>query len=234
MTGEEVLERVRWYAGDRSIGHFIEINRALRDWCYLASLPWLREVQGGALIFRATQSVYPVGEFGLRRLDSIWAQASDSGRWHELDEYQVRDFELYVNNLTQDDGTTDTGRPAIYCFQGPACLAIRIAPTADKDYNGRVSGVANTPTVEWDKPLPGPEECHEHVALLAAGYHIEAEAARELRGADSEITVMRAQQLMSLARGKQAEATAKLREATREQLQNRLVDLKPIKTKLFR
>mgnify|MGYP001587210372 FL=1 len=174
MNGEDVLEQVRYFAEDPQISHYIEINRALRWYVRATSFPWLRSVDDIAITFKTNVNAYHLGEFGLRSIRRIWYQDSDDNTWNEITEVQPQLFESERNKQLDQSGNETTDTPRVFCFsQFSGISAIRITPTPDADYGGRIDGIVNSPMVGRLTELPGPEEYHDIVYKCAAAYHLE-------------------------------------------------------------
>ena len=192
MTGEETLNLARLLANEHDVSSFHQINRALRRYCRETGFTWLRSVDDAALTFLPDTTEYILSDIGLRRIDRIWIQDNTSEKWLLLEERDPESFETEVTNSKRSDGSDDTNRPIFWKLEGSN---LTVTPTADTTYAGRIDGIVNTPVAERTKDLPGPEEYHEVVARLAAGYLIQDKAQRILEDASSEIDLAKAQAL---------------------------------------
>lgn len=234
MTGEELLDYVRFRVADHGLENYVLGNRALQEYCSHTGFTWLRDVEGAAIRFQADKVEYPIHEFGLRRIDHIWVQDSDSGEWTLLTELTPQGFEEYVQDVTADDGTEDADPPARYCLQGPNLLTLRISPTPSQAYEGRVSGIANTPAIERLKELPGPSEYHRIVGDLWAGMQLEHEALTRIKTTTSQDGLLIAQGLDAKGKGMQETARAGMHKVVRDTFPNRTGNLRWKKVPLAR
>ena len=234
MNGEELLSYVRHRVADHQLDNYVHGNRALREYCQHTGFNWLREVEGAAIQFIADRAEYPLAEFGLRRIDGIWVQDATSQEWTLLVEKTLQTFEEYVGTVTDDSGDEDEDPPAVYTLQGPDLLTLRVSPTPSQSYQGRVSGIANTPVIERLKELPGPIEYHAIVGDLWAGFQLEHEGLLRLKSAETENQLFVARGLMDNGRAGVAVAHAAMQKVVRDTFPNRTGSLRWKKLKLTR
>ena len=208
MTGEEVLNLARRLSNDHGTGSWHHVNSALRRYCRETGFAWLRAVDDAALTFLSGVTEYALADLGLRRISRVWVQDSDSSRWILLEEADPLAFEEIVRLARDDNGNDEDDRPTHWKLEGSF---VTVAPTPDQSYNGRITGIVDTPAVERTKELPGPVEYHDVVARLAASYQIQANALTIIEGADSDIAIAKSQSLMGIARQFEQSALADLR-----------------------
>ena len=232
MIGEEVLERIRQYSGDHGLSVYLHADRALREYCQTIGFSWLQRVEGAAFSFQTGVTEYNLGSLGLRRIDAIWVRASVDGRWHFVEEMQAVNFEEAVNARVNADGAVDESIPTNFLMFGDGFPHIRVTPTPDEDFDGRIDGISETPIMQRTTELPGPAEFHDQVALLAAGYVLEEEVTQKLREGSTDPNTL--QLLMSDARSRIQAATARFSRAVRDDTPNRLKSLEFTKTPLAR
>ena len=231
MTGEEILNLVKFHSGDHQVGDFIQINRALRDYCQTTGFDWLRDVDDAGINFLTGETEYSLADFAMRRLNFVWVRGSTDARWHPVEEMPLLSFEQEVARNRNQDGTDDTNRPQRFSLAGGI---LRVTPTPDKNYDGRLDGIASSPVAERTRELPGPAEFHESVAILAAGFVLQALAKDKSVGAETEVDVVLAQNLRQEGNGLEQRARKMIDRAVRDGFPNRLFDLQPVKTPLMR
>ena len=231
MTGEEILNLVRFHSGDHQVSDFNEINRALRDYCQTTGFPWLRELNEVAFVFRSGVTTYALSFQGLRRINFIWTRDPDDLHWYPVEELTSLSFEEEVARSRNADGSDNTNRPKFFALEG---ADIRVTPTPDQDYAVRVDGIVSSPMAEWSNDLPGPADFHEGVALLAAAFVLQGMARDKMVGSGSESEIGTAQGIGQIASGFEQRARAMFSRSVRDNFPNRLFDLRPTKTPIAR
>ena len=231
MTGEEAINLTRWHAQDAGISSYIELNRALREYCQTTSYPWLRQVEGAAIEFLAGEQVYAMPDFQLRRLERVWTQHPDSLKWTALDESDLVSVERLVFENRDQDGNDQTRQPLHFLWTG---TELRVVPTPDQTYSGRFDGIVGTPVIERNGQLPGPPEYHEIVPLMAAGFEIQREARRKIRAGGDENAQSSASSLMRMGADLIGQARAKFPKVVRDSTSSRMQSLSWGKTPLSR
>ena len=232
MTGEQILTLVRQLTNEHDIGSWHQIHRALRRYCRETGFPWLRNVDDAALTFLADTTEYLLADLELRRIDRVWIQDDTTSRWLMLEERDPESFETAVTEWRKSDGTDDTDRPIYWKIEGSI---LTVTPTPDQSYNGRIDGIVNTPVVERTKTLPGPEEYHELVARLAAGYHVQDRAQRILEEAKTDIDLAKSQQLFAVGKNHERGALTEIADfLVRDSKPNRMTSLQWDKTPLMK
>ena len=231
MTGEEAITLARYHAQDAGIATYIELNRALREYCQATGFSWLRQVEGAAIVFTAGDVEYALADIALRRIERVWTQHPDSLKWSALDETDLLGYERRVAENRDEEGNDDTRQPTHFLLAGSV---LRIGPTPDQSDAGRFDGLVETPVIERNQELPGPREYHEIVPILAAGYEVQAEARRRIAAATDESGIIVARELMSVGRDLEGRARAKFPAAMRDATPNRLQTLQWPKTPLMR
>lgn len=234
MTGEELLDYVRYRVADHGLDNYVQCNRALREYCQQAGFDWLREVNAVALTFETDRTEYPLHELGLRRIDRVWVQDADSGEWTSLEERRGLTFERSVRDYTDDEGDVEDVAPIWFEIHGENLSVLRIGPAPGQPYEGRMDGIAQTPVIERLKELPGPPEYHPIVGDLAVGYVLEHEGLVRLKDAASQDQLFIAQAIGKRGREAAADAKAQLIRVVRDSFPNRLASLKPRKQPLMR
>lgn len=252
MTGEELLGYVRSRVADHEMDNYTNGQRALQYYCTHTGFTWLQEVNGAAVVFQANESEYPLGDLGLRRIDHIWRQDSDSGEWVLMHEATLQSFEQHVadhisttqlrdttTGLTSTAGSTLSSSsldvPNFYTLQGSNILTLRVTPTPGASVQGRIDGIANTPQIERLKELPGPSEYHILIGDIWVGYEMEHQSV--LMRKEPGITqdrLLAARDLGSIGQREVATATMMLERVVRDTFPNRTGSLKWKKTALMR
>jgi len=231
MNGEEAINLARWHAQDTGISTYIELNRALREYCQATDFPWLREVEGAAMEFVEGVQSYTMPDIQLRRLERVFTQHPDSEKWEPLDESDLVSFERTVQENRDADGNDRTRQPLEFTWTG---TELRVVPTPDQTYAVRFDGIVGTPVIERLGELPGPSEYHEIVPLLAAGFEIQREARSKLRVSAGELDIAVANGLMQMGRDLEQRAMAKLPKVTRDANSSRMRSLSWGKTPISR
>lgn len=234
MTGEELLDYVRYRVADHGLDNYIQLNRALREYCQQAGFDWLREVNGAAVLFEADRTEYPLGELGLRSIRAVYYQDSTSSEWKPMDERRGFRFEESVREFTDDDGNVSDDPPAFYELYGESQHILRIGPKPAQTYQGRIDGIAKTPVVSRLDELPGPDEYHYLIGDIATGYVLEHEGMVRLKTAASESEFMVASALQSKGMSVAATAISLCERVVRDSMPNRLPKLKITKQPLMR
>lgn len=206
MNGEELRDYVRFRVADHGLDNYVNGQRALRRYCQAAKFPWLKDIAGALIKFQSGKAEYLLGETGLRALQQVWVQDGDTGEWTLLDPLEDREFEAAVREATDDNGTTDDTPPTGYRLYGPDGLTLQIVPTPAQDYEGRISGIANTPVIDRMAELPGPSDYHELIGDLWVGLELQHQALTMLKSAGTEMQLSTALQLKIA--GQQMESTA--------------------------
>ena len=175
-----------------------------------------------------------LSDLGFRRIERIWVRGSDDDRWYNVDEKDVVGFEAEIFNSRGDNGDDDTGRPTFFHITGPNFGLIRITRTPDKDYQGRIDGIVDTPMVQRLTELPGPREYHETVALMAAGFHIQANGLKRLNDSQNEFEAQKANMIAGRGQGFINQARQKISHLMRDTTPNRLADWEPRRIPLYK
>src|SRR3990167_3155440 len=113
-------------------------------------------------------------------------------------------------------------------------MRLRLDREPDADYQARIDGIVDTPKVSRTQQLPGPQEHHEKVALLAAGYILQREGRVRMKNANSEGMMAAAAGLSAEGRRMENETMQSLVRLFNDSQPNRMTDLKPRKIALMR
>ena len=222
MTGEEAINLTRWHAQDAGISMYIELNRALREYCQVTGFPWLREVAGAAIEFLPGTQSYAMPEIQMRRIERVWTQHPNSLKWSTLDESDLVSFERRVFENRDQEGNDRTKQPTNFTWTG---TELRVVPTPDQAYSGRFDGIVGTPVIERNGQLPGPPEYHEIVPLMAAGFELQRESRRKTRVATDEISLTIARAMMGEGQDLENRARAKFSAVVRDATSSRMKSL---------
>lgn len=235
MTGEEILNLTRHHAGDDLLSDYTEIERALRAYCQTTTYQWLREIRDGAFTFKSGIVAYLMGEQGFRRIERIWVTSNEDGKDYPLDEQDPLAFEDRVRDALDSSGAAEPGRPKYYRLDAvDGAMRLRLDREPDADYQARIDGIVDTPKVSRTQQLPGPQEHHEKVALLAAGYILQREGRVRMKNANSEGMMAAAAGLSAEGRRMENETMQSLVRLFNDSQPNRMTDLKPRKIALMR
>jgi hypothetical protein len=236
MTGEELLDYVRYRVADHGLDNYVHCNRALRVYCQQAGYDWLREVKAAAFQFQADREEYPLGELGLRRISRVWVQDDDSGEWKPLDERRDLSFERSTRRHTnaQGDVNTENIPPGWFEIFGTNQQILRIGPKPGQAYEGRIDGIAATPVIDRLSELPGPAEYHDIVGDIAAGYVLEHEGLVRIKSASDQDGLFIAQALQKQGAGMVQMAMARVPKVLNDSAPSRITSLKPKKIPLMR
>lgn len=172
MTGEEILNEVRFLIGDASYPRYNEINDAFDEICRITNFKWLKRSDVGRIQFKPNQNEYVLNMRDMRRLERIWIYGVDSSKqyWHEMEETLPKLFESKVRDNKDNNGNDETDRPAYYKLEGDL---LTVSPTPDQAYEGRVDYILFVPEIERDTEPIIPVAYHRVLAKLAAGYILE-------------------------------------------------------------
>lgn len=228
MTGGEALDQVRYYSGDHEIGHYIELQRAIRQFCQHTGFPFLREADDAAWAIKSGVTVYTLGVQGWRQVRNLWVQSATSGKWYQLDEATQISFEDRLSKFVDSNGTITSEIPQFYKIEGTGdgdanFIKVTLGPTPDQDYNGRIDGISNTPVVSHSRELPGPEDYHDTLVRLAAGFHKQAMGSAKLQMAHGQEEMMVAQAVTADGARMEMMARSEFEKIVRDQMPNRRV-----------
>jgi hypothetical protein len=147
MTGEEILNEVRFLTGIDNWGRYQEINRAFRRICQETSFNFLREVMLNAIPIKAGVAEYEFDTSTIRKIERFWIFGTQSGEqfYHLAEEAPPQFFEEIVAKRVRPDGSNNETRPTHYKIEGNT---ITFTPVPDTDYATRLDIIKHIPEIE--------------------------------------------------------------------------------------
>lgn len=238
MTGLEALELVRYWASDEHIGHYIELQRAVRQYCQHTGYKFLQEADDAVLTFEADQTEYNLQALGFRQIRRIWVLNSQTGVWDLMDEQTDQSFENRQADFTDSSGNVTTSVPRFYKINGTGeagdLYKLTIGPAPSDSFQGRIDGLSVSPIISHNQPLPGPEEYHEVICRLAVGFHKQQFGAGKLKGARGQEDMMVAQALISDGEKWEARARGEFEKVVHDDMPMRLTKITWNRAKIAR
>jgi len=192
MTGEQILNEVRFLIGDASYPRYNEINDAYDEICRITNFTWLRKSDVGRIQFKANQSEYILKMDDMRRLERIWVYGVDADKqyWHEMEEAAPKLFEHVVRKNKDTNSNDELDRPAYYKIEGEL---LTISPTPDQAYEARIDYIQYVPEISRDIEPVLPVAYHRVLAKLAAGFILEM-SEDQLKAQRGQIYIQRARE----------------------------------------
>jgi len=167
MTGQEILDEVRFLINDSQYTRYTEINRAYRKILRITNFNFLRVTSESLITVVAGQAEYTLDLTGIRRIERIWVYGTQSSEqhWQLMEEAPPQLWEEKKMSITQPDGTVRSDKPNWYKIEG---TTLSLTPTPDAVYSVRVDYIQDIPTLARESEPLIPRAYHDLLADLAA------------------------------------------------------------------
>ena len=192
MDGEQILNEVRFLIDDMGYSRYNEINRSYRKIGRITRHNWLRNETEETFVFSDGVGKYWVDVSEARVLSNLWVKGNDSGKkfWHQMEEVSRKLFEERRAINISPDGTNRESRPAWYKiiqFVGQR-YQIQVTPVPDETYDVRVESIRSLEEISRETTPSMPEDYHDLIANLAAGYILERNKDPKERARGKDLT----------------------------------------------